>query len=396
MGTPLAVVVDDKKDIKAAYDAASVLLQGAAAPAAAAAPSPPVLATTVAPAAPAPSGGGAPSSPSVLMPAARALLLNNNVSATTSIAGTGKGGRVTKGDVLAHLGHIPAAALAPFTLTAPPAPLPAATPAPPAPAASVSSRARGHFDTKPSNMRRVIASRLGESKATVPHQYASIECCLDAVLALRASLKAGGVAVSVNDVVIAAAGKALRAVPAVNAFYDAKADEVKSHTSVDVSVAVATDGGLITPIVKSADALGLSGIARTVKDLAARARGNKLAPAEFQGGSFTISNLGMFGSISDFSAVINAPQAAILAVGKGEQRVVLAGTPASRAAVGTGVGEEEAVAAVVGAGASGEPRIATMMTVELSADARVVDAADAARFLQSFRSFIEDPQTMLA
>jgi pyruvate/2-oxoglutarate dehydrogenase complex dihydrolipoamide acyltransferase (E2) component len=163
-------------------------------------------------------------------------------------------------------------------------------------------------------VRKVIASRLTESKATIPAQYTSIDCRIDALLKIRAVLKEAGMNVSVNDLVIKAAGKALRAVPEANAQYDRKSDRVVANKAVDVSVAVATDGGLITPIVKDADLLGVQGIADKVKDLAGRARAGKLKPEEFQGGSFTISNLGMFG-IDSFVAVINPPQACILAVG---------------------------------------------------------------------------------
>ena len=193
-----------------------------------------------------------------------------------------------------------------------------------------------------------------------------MDCSLEALTALRARLKDAGINVSVNDVVIAAAARALRAVPEANAYFDAKQQRVVANGSVDVSVAVATDGGLITPIVKGADALGLAGINARVKDLAGRARAGKLKPEEFMGGSFTISNLGMFGSINEFSAVINPPQACILAVGKGEQRVVLE------------------------AGAK-EPSVRSVMTVQLSSDARVVEPHVAGQFLAAFRGFIQDP-----
>ncbi len=233
---------------------------------------------------------------------------------------------------------------------------------------------RSHRDVKPSTIRKVIAARLTESKARIPHAYATMDCNLDALTALRARLKDAGVNVSVNDMVIAAAARALRAVPEANAYYDAKRDAIVANGSVDVSVAVATEGGLITPIVKGADALGLAGINAAVKDLAARARAGKLKPEEFQGGSFTISNLGMYGSINEFSAVINPPQACILAVGKGEQRVLVGGSGAGRG--------------------SGEPYVSTVMTVQLSSDARVVEAHVAGQFLAAFRGFIEDPPLM--
>ena len=233
-------------------------------------------------------------------------------------------------------------------------------------------------DVKASGVRKVIASRLTESKAGTPHFYATMDCKLDAVLLLRAKLKDVGIAVSVNDVVIAAAARALRAVPEANSFFDVKSGLVRKNATVDVSVAVATEGGLITPIVKGADALGLAGINSKVKDLAGRARAGKLQPAEYQGGSFTISNLGMFAAINEFSAVINPPQACILAVGKGEARVLL-----------PRLGEAGDVPSAV-------PFISQVMSVQLSADARVVDAAIAGQFLFAFRTFVEDPTLIAA
>jgi len=224
---------------------------------------------------------------------------------------------------------------------------------------------RGHSDAKPTTVRKVIAARLTESKATIPHAYATMECNIDALTAVRARLKDAGINVSVNDMVIAAAARALRAVPEANAYFDAKAGRIVANATVDVSVAVATDGGLITPIVKGADALGLAAINGRVKDLAGRARAGKLKPEEFIGGSFTISNLGMYGSINEFSAVINPPQACILAVGKGEQRVL--------------VGEK-----------GGEPYVGTVMTVQLSSDARVVEPHVAGQFLAALRGHLND------
>lgn len=236
-------------------------------------------------------------------------------------------------------------------------------------------------------MRRIIASRLAEAKAGIPHQYAVMDCRIDALMALRGQLKDAGVVVSVNDMIVKAAAKALRDVPEANCYYDGAADAVRHCAGVDVSVAVATDGGLITPIVKGADALGLAGIGERVKELAGRARANRLKPEEFQGGSFTISNLGMFG-IDEFTAVINPPQACILAVGRGERKLVPPPLPA-------GVALADAVAPG-SAAATAPPVAATIMTVQLSADARVVDAGVAAQFLQAFRYYVEHPALMVA
>jgi len=322
---------------------------------------------------------------SSIFPSARALLLNTHTPKAPK--GSGKGGRITKGDVLVMLGKLPATAIASVNLaSSPPASIlsaPAksttaaaakhssdavvAAPALPSPRAG----ARTHKDVKPSTIRKVIAARLTESKAQTPHAYATVDASIDALLALRVKLKEAGVNVSVNDMVIAAAAKALRVVPEANAYYDAKSGCVKGNSSVDVSVAVATDGGLITPIVKGADTLSLASINAKVKDLAGRARVNKLKPEEFQGGSFTISNLGMFPSINEFSAVINPPQACILAVGKGEQRVMPPST------------------------LGGQPYVATRMSLQLSSDARVVEGHIAGQFLQALRAYLEDPTLLV-
>jgi pyruvate dehydrogenase E2 component (dihydrolipoamide acetyltransferase) len=224
-------------------------------------------------------------------------------------------------------------------------------------------------DIPNSNMRKVIARRLTESKATVPHLLSQIECELDDLLSLRKTFaKDLSTNVSVNDMVIKAAALALRDLPDMRRQW--KGDAIGEPGPVDISVAVATPNGLITPIVTGADRRGCSDINATVKDLATRARENKLMPEEYQGGSFSISNLGMFG-ITSFSAVINPPQAAILAVGAGVPRVKppLAG--------------------------SDEPRVATVLNVQLSSDRRVVDEALASQFLKIFASYISNPKTIL-
>jgi pyruvate dehydrogenase E2 component (dihydrolipoamide acetyltransferase) len=231
-------------------------------------------------------------------------------------------------------------------------------------------------DTPASNMRKVISRRLTESKSTVPHFYTSIEIPLDSILSLRKVLaKEFDTKVSVNDFIIKASALALRDVPEVNATFDSKTQSQRTFQNVDISVAVATPTGLITPIVPSTQGLSLTDIAAKVKDLATRARDNKLAPEEFQGGTFTISNLGMFG-ISEFSAVINPPQGAILAVGGGERKVV----PGH---VNMETGEK------------GKPRIETTMTARLSADRRVVDEATAALFMGALKQYMSQPKLMI-
>jgi len=231
-------------------------------------------------------------------------------------------------------------------------------------------------DVANNNMRKVIARRLTESKREVPHYYTSMEVELDDVLKLRKRLVADhDVKVSVNDVIIRCCSLALRDIPEVNGTYDPKSDSVKLQDSIDVSIAVATPTGLITPIVPNTDKLGLSEITDKVRDLAGRAREGKLAPEEYQGGTFCVSNLGMFG-IDEFSAVINPPQAAILAVGGGTRRVVP--TPY-----------------IDGAEEQPKPSIKTIMTARLSADRRVVDEATASLFMSAFKHYINKPELLL-
>ncbi|GMS95599.1 hypothetical protein PENTCL1PPCAC_17774 [Pristionchus entomophagus] len=171
----------------------------------------------------------------------------------------------------------------------------------------------GYHDIPLTNMRRTIAKRLSQSKQNIPHEYMSASVIWDGVAALRKQLKEDGIAISVNDVIIKAVANSLTAVPLVNVAWIG--DAVVAHHSVDISVAVSTPTGLITPIIFNADTKGIIEISKTVRDLAAKAKENRLTPNQFQGGTFTISNLGMFGSVTGFTAIINEPQAAILTVG---------------------------------------------------------------------------------
>ena len=226
-----------------------------------------------------------------------------------------------------------------------------------------------------SNMRKVIARRLTESKQTVPHFYLSIDCEIDALMEVRAQLNAAASAktpkdgkppykLSVNDMVIKAVALSLRDMPSCNvSWYE---DAIIQYNNVDISVAVATDSGLITPIIKNADQKTLPQISNEMKELAAKARDNKLKPEEFQGGGFSISNLGMFG-VKNFQAIINPPQACILAVGAGEQVLKLR---------------------------DGEGVAVTVMNATLSVDHRAVDGALGAEFLQAFKKYIEQPVLM--
>ena len=228
---------------------------------------------------------------------------------------------------------------------------------------------QGASELVPNNqMRKVIAERLQQSKQTAPHFYLSVDCEIDALLAARKSMNAAadeGIKISVNDLVIRAAAMALIKVPAANASWEG--DHTRLYKHADISMAVAVDGGLVTPVIWSAEQKGLAALSQITQDLAKRARDGSLAPEEYTGGSFTISNLGMFG-IRDFAAVINPPQGAILAVGAGEERAVVR---------------------------DGALAVATVMTVTLSCDHRVVDGAVGATWLQAFKSYIENPVTML-
>ena len=218
-----------------------------------------------------------------------------------------------------------------------------------------------------SNIRKIIARRLTEAKQTIPHFYLTIDCEIDTLLALRKDLngRSDDYKLSVNDFVVRAAALALRQVPEANASWSDQA--LIRWRGVDVAVAVAIEAGLITPIVRDADRKGLATISNELKELIGRAHAGKLMPEEYQGGSFSVSNLGMYG-IREFSAVINPPHGAILAVGAGQARPVV---------------KEGALA------------VATVMSCTLSCDHRVVDGALGARLLAAFKGFIEDPLTML-
>ena len=218
------------------------------------------------------------------------------------------------------------------------------------------------------NIKRIVASRLLESKQSVPHFYLTVDCVLDKLLAARADLneKAGGAyKLSVNDFVIKAAAMALKKYPAANTAWTDAA--ILQYEHADISVAVATPNGLITPIIKQAENKGLAQISNEMKDLAARAREGKLKPEEFQGGTFSISNLGMYG-IKDFGAIINPPQACILAVGAGVEQPVVE---------------------------KGQIVVRTVMSVTLSVDHRAVDGAVGAEYLQIFKQYIENPVSIL-
>jgi len=235
------------------------------------------------------------------------------------------------------------------------------------PAAAAPAAGTTYQSIANNTMRRMIAQRLTEAKQTVPHFYLGIDCDIDGLLDMRRELNdwADGVKLSVNDFIIKAVALAMRQVPGVNASWSEAA--TLRHHSVDVSVAVSTPSGLVTPILRNADLKSLSEISGEIKQLAERARQGRLEAQEYQGGGFTISNLGMYG-IREFAAIINPPQSCILAVGAGEQRPVVK---------------------------DGALAIATVMSCTLSADHRVVDGALGAEFLAAFRKLIEHPLNML-
>jgi pyruvate dehydrogenase E2 component (dihydrolipoamide acetyltransferase) len=299
-------------------------------------------------------------------PLARRMAKQAGIDLAT-LKGSGPNGRIVKADIDgAGTAKAPTAAPKAETAAAPAA-APAPKPAAPPPAVNAPHKA-----IKNSSMRKVIAKRLSESKQTVPHFYLVSHVEIDALLKLRADLNAksakdgpGAFKLSVNDLVIKACAVALRRHQNVNASWTDEA--ILQYDDVDISIAVAIPDGLITPIIRKADQLGLAAISNAMKDLGARAKSGKLKPDEYQGGGFSISNLGMFG-IPEFSAIINPPQSAILAVGAGEKRAVVKG---------------DAIA------------IATMMTVTLSCDHRVVDGALGAEFLATLKTIIEDPLSLM-
>ena len=283
------------------------------------------------------------------------------------IVGSGPHGRIVQADVVAAKAQprVPAAVIPPKSASA--TAMPAATSLT---KDRVQSLAGGiDYDLQAhTSMRKAIARRLTEAKQTIPHFYLTVDIELDALLDIRAKLNAradGNYKLSVNDFVIRAAAVALKRLPEANASWSD--DGVLIWKSIDIAVAVAIDGGLITPIVKGADLKGLAAISNEMKDLGSRAKAGKLKLEEFQGGTFSISNLGMFG-IREFSAVINPPHGAILAVGAGEERVVVK---------------------------NGAPAVATVMSCTLSVDHRVIDGAVGANFLKIFKGLMEDPLGML-
>lgn len=282
--------------------------------------------------------------------------------ALDGIAGSGPRGRIVKLDIARRLAGGPARSE------------PLAAPEPAAPASPASGRSAvppgiGPYTAQPvTNLRRVIARRLAEAKQSVPHFYLSADCELDALVALRAQVNEGrdkAQRISVNDFIVKACARALRQVPEANVIWHG--DEILHLADVDISVAVATGGGLLTPILRGADRMSLGTLSAEMKALAERARAGKLRPDEYQGGGFSVSNLGMYG-VKTFSAIINPPQSCILAVGAAERRPV---------------GRGESIV------------LAEVMSITLSVDHRSVDGALGARLLAAIREGIEAPMSLL-
>lgn len=341
-----------------------------AAPAPASAPKAEAPAAAEAPkAAPAPAAAKSDGSRLFASPLARRIAEQKGLD-LSQIKGSGPHGRIVKADI--ENATQTAAPKAAAAATAPSASAPAAMATGPSSDTVAKMYADREYEEITLNgMRKTIAARLTEAKQTVPHFYLRRDIQLDALMAFRAQLnkqlEPRGVKLSVNDFIIKACALALQEVPDANAVW--AGDKVFKLKPSDVAVAVAIEGGLFTPVLKDAEMKSLSALSAEMKDLAARARDRKLAPHEYQGGSFAISNLGMFG-IDNFDAVINPPHGAILAVGVGSKKPVV--------------------------GADGELAIATVMSVTLSVDHRVIDGALGAELLNAIKANLEAPMTMLA
>jgi pyruvate dehydrogenase E2 component (dihydrolipoamide acetyltransferase) len=315
----------------------------------------------------APTAPKAPSVPShdgdriFASPLARRIAAQKGVD-LSALSGTGPRGRIVKADVEAAK---PAAAAAPKGEAAG-----AGMAVAPLPDARLFYKAGEYEEIPHDSMRKAIAKRLTSAKALIPHYYLTIDCNLTALMATRAVLneaagKNAAYKLSVNDFVVKASAMALMKHPDVNASWTDTA--ILRHKHADVGIAVAIPSGLITPIVFAAETKGLAAISNEVKDLATRAKEKKLKPSEYEGGGFSVSNLGMFG-IKSFTSIINPPQSCIIAVGAGEERAIVV---------------------------NGKVEIATMMTITMSCDHRVVDGATGAKFLQTLKRFIEEPASML-
>jgi pyruvate dehydrogenase E2 component (dihydrolipoamide acetyltransferase) len=360
VNTAIAIIGEEGEDMSAAPEAAAPVAATAPAEAEVATP-----AATPAPAAPAAKDG----SRLFATPLARRIAADKGLDLAT-ITGSGPHGRIIKADVENATAE-PAAATASAPAASADAPAAAMATGPSTAQVTAMYEGRQFEEIKLDGMRKIIAARLTEAKQTVPHFYLRRDIQLDALLKFRSqlnkTLEARGVKLSVNDFIIKACALALQEVPEANAVW--AGDRVLQMTASDVAVAVAIEGGLFTPVLQDAEMKSLSALSVQMKDFASRARDRKLAPQEYQGGSFAISNLGMFG-IDNFDAIINPPHSGILAVGAGEKKPIV--------------------------GADGELAVATVMSVTLSVDHRVIDGAMAANLLNAIKANLENPMGMLA
>ncbi|EMQ99133.1 dihydrolipoamide acetyltransferase family protein [Paeniglutamicibacter gangotriensis] len=348
VGTPIAVIAAESDD-DAAIDALLAAAGAVPEPALAGAPSPGE--SDPWPQAPSNPADRAPAAPRVFSsPLARRLARELEVDLAV-LVGTGPSGRILRQDV--------EAAAACSTPVAEP-------PAPEQPATEPDALAEGTERIELTRMRQVIARRLTESKTTVPHFYLTVDVRMDELLGLRKQINAGAPRkITVNDLVVRAMALALSEVPEANSTWDG--DAIIRHRHADISVAIATETGLLTPIARRVESTSISKLSATIADYAQRAHAGKIRPEELAGGTFTVSNLGMFGT-KEFSAILNPPQAGILAVGAAEPRPVVN---------------------------DGELSVATVMTCTLSADHRVIDGAVAARLMRVFKERIEHPLSIL-
>ena len=367
VGTVIATIASEGEDASSAKAAPAPAPAPAAEPKAESKAEAPAPAPAAAPAptpAPAPAAAPAASGDRIkASPLAKRLAAEQGID-LKGVTGTGPGGRIVKAD----LEGAPAGATAPAAATA--APAPAATAPAPAAAGAIPDFGIPHEDEKLSGMRKTIARRLSQSMQESPHIYLTVDIRLDALLKLRgelnASLESRGVKLSVNDMLIKALAVALERVPACNVSFGG--DVMRKYSRADISVAVSIPGGLITPIIVDAGGKSMSKISTEMSELAAKAKEGKLQPAEYQGGTASISNMGMMG-IKQFTAVINPPQAMIMAIGAGEKRPYVV---------------DDALA------------IATVMSATGSFDHRAIDGADGALLMKTFKELVENPLGLVA
>ncbi|KAK6153580.1 hypothetical protein DH2020_013219 [Rehmannia glutinosa] len=360
VGEIIAITVEEEEDVPKFKDYSVSTSDAAPSTEASSAPTPPKKEVSEVPAISPEPKVSKPSQPSsgedriFASPLARKLAEDHNVS-LSNIKGTGPDGRIVKADIEDHLASRGKEV------------------SPPPKVDTTISAALDFTDIPHTQIRKVTALRLLQSKQTIPHYYLTVDTCVDKLMELRSQLNSlqeasGGKRISVNDLVIKAAALALRKVPQCNSSWTN--DYIRQYHNVNINVAVQTDNGLYVPVIKDADKKGLSKIADEVKHLAQKAKENSLKPEDYEGGTFTVSNLGGPFGIKQFCAIINPPQSGILAVGSAEKRVIPGASP-------------------------GQYEFASFMSVTLSCDHRVIDGAIGAEWLKAFKGYIENPKSML-